>query len=142
MEGQVWGPRRRSVEIARQDQLQGDPVRRAGQSESDASLDVQGLGGMIDDPVELMGLLIAGVEFVQWSEIVVLLDGQCPRAGYFAGDSSGRCEIQILQAVIRGVENRIDDDVHWTQVPTDDGSNLRGEARRIPVLGVVTEFEI
>src|SRR5436309_1748648 len=135
-------PGRRSVEIARQDQLQGDPVRRAGQSESNTGLDVQALGRMIGDPVELMGLLISGVELVQWSEIVVLLDGQYPRIGEIAGDSSRRREVQVFQAVVRGVENRIDDDVHRRQVPTEDRSNLRGEALRIPMPGVVTEFEI
>src|SRR5882762_3757337 len=119
-------PGRRSVEIARQDQLQGDPVRRAGQSESNGGLDVQALGRMIDDPVELMGLLIAGVELVQWSEIVVLLDGQYPRIGETAGDASRRREVQVFQAVVRRVENGIDDDVHRRQVPTDDRSNLRG----------------
>src|SRR5712672_3681332 len=103
--GRRWGsstrtsaPGRRSVEIARQDQLQGDPVRRAGQSKSYPGLDVEALGGVIDDPVELMGLLILGVELVHWSEIVVLLDGQDPRIGEIAGDSRRRREVQVVQA--------------------------------------------
>ena len=55
---------RPSIEIARQDQLQGNSVRRVGQSESHTSLDLQALGVMIDDSVKVMSLLIAGVELV------------------------------------------------------------------------------
>src|SRR5256714_11761517 len=103
---------------------------------------MQDLDRMIDDPVELMGLLISGVELMQWPEVVVLFDGQSPRTGDIAGDSRRWREVQVFLAVVRGVENRIDDDVHRMQVPTDDRSNLRGEARRVPMLGVVAEFEI
>src|SRR5438105_14712770 len=138
----TFRPGRRSVEIARQDQFQGDSVRRIGQSESHTSLDLQALGGMIDDSVELMDLLISGVELMERPEIVVLLDGQFPRTREIAGDSRCWRKVQILQAVVRGVENRIDDDVHGMEVPTDDRSNLRGEARRVPMPGVEAEFEI
>ena len=103
---------------------------------------MQGLDGMIDDPIELMDLLISGVELVQWPEVVVLLDGQFPCTGEIAGDSRRWREVQILQAVVRGVENWIDDEVHRGQMPTDDRSDLRGETRRVPMLRVVAEFEI
>src|SRR5207237_3636615 len=113
-------------EIARQDQLQGDSVRRAGQSKSRTGLDLQDLDRMIDDPVELMGLLISGVELMQWPEVVVLLDGQSPRMGEIAGDSRRWREVQVFEAVVRGVENRIDDDVDRMQVLADDREIVRG----------------
>src|SRR6266576_3766981 len=97
---------------------------------------------MIHDAVELMSLLISGVELVYRPKISVLLDGQLPRMGEIAGDPRCWCEVQILQAVVRGIENWVEDDVYRLQVPTNDRANLRGDARRVPMLGVVAELEI
>src|SRR5260370_8353891 len=96
-----------SIEIARQDQLQRDLVRRVGESKSYARLKIQGLGRVIDDPVELMGLLIAGVELVDGSEIVVFLDGKGPGTGQIAADAGPRPEAQVVQPALAGLEDRI-----------------------------------
>ena len=67
-----------------------------------------------------MGLLAYRVELAHWPEIGILLEGDRPLRRETAGNTHRRREIQVLVAVIGGIENRVDDDVHRLQMPADD----------------------
>src|SRR5207249_2910535 len=123
-------------------QLKGEFVRRVGPANTYAGFDVPRLAGVVDHPVGLMCLLTSGVELVEWSEIVVFLDSHRPHRRNVIGNARGWREIEILKTVIGGVENRIDDDVHRFQVPTDDRPNLGRKSRRVPMSVIKAKLKI
>src|SRR5207247_3446208 len=69
-------------------------------------------------------------------------DGNGPHLREVVSNSRSRHEYEILQAVVRRVDDRIDDDVDRLQVPAHDRSNLRGVALLVPMLRIDAEFEI
>src|SRR5437899_6703627 len=107
-------------------------VRRVGEPEADASFDLENLAAEIDDAIELVGLIGARVKPAQRSIVRVLLYGDGPHRRNVVGDARVRREIQIPDAVVSGIEDRIDDDVDRPHVPADDRPYLRRKAPRVP----------
>jgi hypothetical protein len=58
------------------------------------------------------------------------------------GDPRGRGEIELRKSFVRVIQDRIDDDVQWAQMPTEDRADFLRVAVLIPVLGVVAELEV
>src|SRR5579859_3676828 len=90
-----------------------------------------------------MRLFVGGQEVLEGAGVGIFLDGHGPFGRQIVSYAGARGEVEIPEAAeIRVVENGIDDDVPRMKVQAEDGPNLRREAAGIPVLGVVTEFEI
>ena len=67
--------------------------------------------------------------------------GDRPDRVEFVRDTRGRREREILQpAVVRRIEDGIEDQVHRIAVLTNDWTQLRRNAVGIPLLGVETQF--
>src|ERR1700730_14637847 len=131
-----------SVEVARQDKFQCQLVRPGVQRTADASFDIPGFHDMIDNRINLVGLLAYRNEVMQRTKVAVFLDCQYILLQVI-GDSRGRREVEALYAAgVRCVENRIEDDIYRGQVAAHDGAPFGCNAPFIPVLRVVAEFEI
>ena len=131
------------MEVAGEHELERDFVGCGGQTEADAGFDTCKLGGVIEDSPQLMRLIVSGQEVLEGAGIGILLDGYGPFGRQIVSDARAWGEVEILEAAEIGIiENGVDDDVPGMQVQAEDGPNLRRVAAGIPMLGVVTEFEI
>src|SRR4051812_26713470 len=87
--------------------------------------------------------LVAGrVEFVYRPKIVVLLQGDSPTLWKVIRNARCRSEVEIFQAVIGRVENRVDDDVNGLEMPADYRPDLGRIPVLVPVLRVDAELEV
>src|SRR5262249_12870368 len=96
----------------------------------------------IDDAVELMRLIVERNKVAQWTEVAVVFDSQ---RAVLQVVSHARCrrEIEAFEAALpRVIENRIDDDIHRLQMPSDDRPNFGCVPILVPMFRVVAEFEI
>ena len=56
-----------------------------------------------------------------------ILGRKRPARRQIVGDAHRGHELEVAQAVIRGIDNRVDDDVDGLQMPADDRADLRRE---------------
>jgi len=89
-----------------------------------------------------MRLLVRRQEAMDRPEVGIPLGGDRPRLGKIVRDASRRREIEILDALIRVVEDRIDEDVPGAKVHAEDRADFGRIALRVPMLRIEAEFEI
>src|SRR5579863_4711382 len=89
-----------------------------------------------------MRLLIARKEMFDYSKIGVFFDRDCPLVRDIVGDAGRRREVEIFESFPRVVEDRIDDEIELSQMPTDDWAYFLSVVVRIPMFGIIAEFEI
>src|SRR3954454_16061141 len=118
------------VQIACQNELECKAIRRIGHPGANPRFDVPAPPRAIDHGEELMHLIAARREGVHGSEVVVLLERYGPPRRKVIRDAGGRHELEILEAVVGGVDDRVDDDIERLEVPADDRPHLRREPRR------------
>ena len=66
------------VQVAGDQQLQRELVRRVGQTEPHTKFDIQRIAAAIDDGIELMDLTVRRVELTKRTVIGILLSGDRP----------------------------------------------------------------
>src|SRR6185312_46246 len=131
------------VQIARQNELERQLVRRVREREARAGLDVEGTDGMVDDGEQLVDLRRHRRDVTERSEIIILLGGHSPHRREVVVDARRGDEVETLDAaLVLGVEDRIDDDVDRFQVPADDRPRLLGKAAVVPAVRVGAELEV
>ena len=89
-----------------------------------------------------MRLLASGQKLTDRSEIGVMLQRQGPGVGEIIGHAGGGREIEVLDSVIRRIEDRIDENIPLAEMPADDRPDFRGEAGWVPMFLVEAELEI
>src|ERR1700756_4125821 len=112
-------------------------IGTARQPETDSRLERIGGSPVVANGEQLMGLLAAWIEVPQRPEIVVFLGRQRPPFRQVQCKARGRREIESREALVRVVQNWIDNEVKSAHVPTHNGSNLRGVAVLVPVARVI-----
>jgi hypothetical protein len=100
-------------------------------------------GIVVEHSPNLMELFSHRNECPQLSVVRVFLDGHRPFGIEIVRDARRGHELKTFKAAVPGViENRIDDNIPWLQMPADDRANFGGICSGIPVFRVVAEFEI
>src|SRR5579872_5466568 len=89
-----------------------------------------------------MRLVPRGQELVNWSEIRIHFECRRPSLAEVICDPFRWCEIQIFEAAIRIIDNRVEEDVPISQVPANDRPDFRTVLRVFPMSRVEAEFEI
>jgi len=123
----LYRSRPRLVQITRKNQLERHVIGARREAESDSRLDLESLGMVVDDAPQLVRLVVDRSKVVYGAEIAVFLERQRPRRSRVVRDSHCRREIEVAQAVVRGVDDRIEDDIDGVQMPADDGPDLGRE---------------
>src|SRR5690348_16912046 len=134
---------RAGPDVAGEHEFQGDFVGGGGEAEADAGLDAGPFGLMIEDAPELVSLLVGGKEAAELASVGIFLGGDGPSGIEIVGDAGAGCEVEAFETAGPGIiENGVDNDVPGMQMQANDGANLGSERARVPVGGVVAEFEI
>ena len=112
-------------------------------ADSYAGLDIQELGFMIHNGPDFVELIALRKEFAQWAVIGILLEGSGPFVIEVIGDPRCWNEFKVSKSarVVR-IDNRIEDNVHWVQVQSNDGPNLGSNAPRFPIIVINAELEL
>src|ERR1039458_9600735 len=99
-----------------QHQLHDELVRSTIQPVADAELHI-GLPAVVEHRKECLLLLIAGQKVPDGAVIRVVLDRGGPKLGEIVSDADCGGKIELIKSVERGVEDRIDDEIHRAGSP-------------------------
>src|SRR5215467_8627184 len=98
---------------------------------------------MIENAPDLMGLVADRAEVLQRSEIGVLLHCYRPLAVQVVCEPRRRNEFEVFHpARVIGVDNRIQDEIHFAQMGAHDRPYLGGNASWFPIEAIDAELEV
>ena len=114
----------------------------ASEAVADAEFKAHRFALVVDYREQDLLLSAERLEMLKAAVIGVVLEGGCPAFGKIVGDPRRRRRIERPQTLERGVEDRIDYQIHRADATADDRPDLAGVAGRLPVPGIKAELEI